>query len=333
VALPWESPASGGDGLLTVTSTHSEARSASARDALARLRRCTSNAQLAERIPIELCEAGFARVLLSRIEHNTWIVCSAHMTHDAGMAEALLQAGRAHPRRLCAPLPESAMVRLKKPILVEHPQTDARVHTDLVDVVKPDVYVAAPIYMWQRPVGLLHADAPSSAGDVSVADRDLLGVFAEALGTILERNAAMEQMQAMRDSAQTYARTIRSLTVLSNDDTQPELGPERSRMDSTVSIADFAPRGTTDDQITRREQEVLHLMAAGGTNAQIAERLFVSEGTVKTHVRHIMQKLDASNRTDAVARYQHRVAPRVRGAGSVVQHPTAARIPPMPHEH
>ena len=45
-------------------------------------------------------------------------------------------------------------------------------------------------------------------------------------------------------------------------------------------------------------------MAAGKTNAQIAGRLFISAGTVKSHVRHIMQKLDAGNRTDAVARYQ-----------------------------
>jgi DNA-binding NarL/FixJ family response regulator len=45
-------------------------------------------------------------------------------------------------------------------------------------------------------------------------------------------------------------------------------------------------------------------MAAGKTNAQIGARLFISDNTVKSHVRHIMQKLGASNRTEMVARYQ-----------------------------
>ena len=49
---------------------------------------------------------------------------------------------------------------------------------------------------------------------------------------------------------------------------------------------------------------MLNLLAAGRTNVQIAGRLFISEGTVKSHLRRIMDKLDASNRTDAVARYR-----------------------------
>nr|WP_255497269.1 MULTISPECIES: response regulator transcription factor [unclassified Mycolicibacterium] len=57
------------------------------------------------------------------------------------------------------------------------------------------------------------------------------------------------------------------------------------------------------ERLTRRELQVLRLMSVGNTNGQIAARLFISEGTVKSHVRHIMQKLEASNRTDAVARY------------------------------
>jgi DNA-binding NarL/FixJ family response regulator len=44
-------------------------------------------------------------------------------------------------------------------------------------------------------------------------------------------------------------------------------------------------------------------MALGETNAQIAHRLFVSEGTVKSHVKHILRKLDAANRAEAVSRY------------------------------
>ncbi|MCW3041660.1 MAG: LuxR family transcriptional regulator, partial [Solirubrobacterales bacterium] len=55
--------------------------------------------------------------------------------------------------------------------------------------------------------------------------------------------------------------------------------------------------------LTRRELEVMQLMADGDTNSAIAARLFVSEGTVKSHVKHILRKLRAKNRAEAVSRY------------------------------
>ena len=52
----------------------------------------------------------------------------------------------------------------------------------------------------------------------------------------------------------------------------------------------------------RREAEVLRLMAQGATNDRIAWKLGISPGTVKTHVKNILRKLDASNRAEAVYR-------------------------------
>jgi DNA-binding CsgD family transcriptional regulator len=52
--------------------------------------------------------------------------------------------------------------------------------------------------------------------------------------------------------------------------------------------------------ITPREHEILTLMAAGLSNREIAEALFVSENTVKTHSRRLFEKLDARRRTQAV---------------------------------
>jgi len=54
--------------------------------------------------------------------------------------------------------------------------------------------------------------------------------------------------------------------------------------------------------ISRREFEVLELIAAGHSNQEIAEKLFVSTSTVKTHVSNVLGKLDASRRTEAIAR-------------------------------
>jgi DNA-binding CsgD family transcriptional regulator len=274
--------------------------------ALARLRSVSANSELADRIPVELCSAGFGRVLFSLIRHNMWLVRSAHATVDEATMTALLEVGRAHPRRLAGPLPESAMVHAKTPILVEHPQSDPRVNTKLVEVAKPNAYIAAPVYVWQTPVALLHADAPTESGDVGPEDRDLLGVFAEGLGAIMERNIVMDKMRAVRSTAVEHLLAVDSLTGLCDQEHAgatagaPEAPSVFPRVDDGTGGA---------DQLTRRELQVLNLLAGGKTNAQIAGRLFISEGTVKSHLRRIMDKLDACNRTDAVARYRRMTRP------------------------
>jgi DNA-binding NarL/FixJ family response regulator len=57
----------------------------------------------------------------------------------------------------------------------------------------------------------------------------------------------------------------------------------------------------SDEVLTEREVEVLGQIAGGNRNRDIAERLFISEETVKVHIKHIMEKLGASDRTQAVA--------------------------------
>ena len=56
------------------------------------------------------------------------------------------------------------------------------------------------------------------------------------------------------------------------------------------------------EPLTPRELEILELLATGASNQEIAERLFLSVGTVKGHINHILGKLDAHNRTEAAAR-------------------------------
>jgi DNA-binding NarL/FixJ family response regulator len=56
-----------------------------------------------------------------------------------------------------------------------------------------------------------------------------------------------------------------------------------------------------EEKLTLRELEVLQLVAGGSRNKDIAERLFISEETVKAHLKHVMDKLAAKGRTEAVA--------------------------------
>ena len=69
-----------------------------------------------------------------------------------------------------------------------------------------------------------------------------------------------------------------------------------------ASSARFVPNVARQEQlrITRRELEILELMAAGLSNREIAERLYVSENTVKTHAGRVLDKLNARRRTQAV---------------------------------
>ena len=56
-----------------------------------------------------------------------------------------------------------------------------------------------------------------------------------------------------------------------------------------------------DESLSERELEVLRHVAGGNRNRDIAELLYISEETVKVHLKHVMEKLGASDRTQAVA--------------------------------
>ncbi|WP_164008415.1 response regulator [Pyxidicoccus trucidator] len=67
-----------------------------------------------------------------------------------------------------------------------------------------------------------------------------------------------------------------------------------------VAIASELAEHRADDELTQRERDVLSQVAAGGANKEIATRLGISEETVKSHVKNVMNKLGASDRTQAV---------------------------------
>ena len=73
--------------------------------------------------------------------------------------------------------------------------------------------------------------------------------------------------------------------------------PETHYIARVAHLADYFG----DDALTEREIDVLRHVAGGNRNRDIAEQLFISEETVKVHVKHIMEKLGASDRTQAVA--------------------------------
>jgi DNA-binding CsgD family transcriptional regulator len=98
-----------------------------------------------------------------------------------------------------------------------------------------------------------------------------------------------------------------------------EPGPDFSERDRAVltllrphlhqAYLDAERRRHPVPRLTPRENDLLHLVAAGHTNTQIARRLGISESTVRTHLEHIYEKLQVSSRTAAVTRaFADRVA-------------------------
>src|SRR3954466_4061324 len=67
------------------------------------------------------------------------------------------------------------------------------------------------------------------------------------------------------------------------------------------ATAAFLTGKERDEMLTGREREILQLLADGMSNADVAGKLFISQETVKSHVRHILAKLEADTRTQAVA--------------------------------
>ena len=77
---------------------------------------------------------------------------------------------------------------------------------------------------------------------------------------------------------------------------QVHAGKKRIPPDVAAHIAEHL----SDEALTPREHDVLRLVAEGNRNREIGEKLHISEETVKVHLKHIMEKLGASDRTEAV---------------------------------
>ena len=290
----------------SIVAAHSD-KVCGARVAVNRLRGAVSSADLAERAPVEAHRMGFTRVLFSRIRHGTWFACSAFAGADKELAQAMVSVGLANPRRLGGPLPETEMVRRGVPILVCNAQSNPHVHPELAAVTKTTAYVAAPVLSWGKPIGLVHADRDTDESGVAQFDRDVLGMFAEGLGVAFERNLMVDRLQAMRQAADEHLRAANTIadefTLEVMDIAEPAAQPVEHLL-GVESRESMAGRCERHGSLTAREAEVLRGLAAGKTNAQIALSLFVTEGTIKSHVKHILRKLGASNRTEAVAMYQ-----------------------------
>ncbi|MDK1029491.1 MAG: response regulator transcription factor [Anaerolineae bacterium] len=118
---------------------------------------------------------------------------------------------------------------------------------------------------------------------VSEKDQDLLNAIQSGADGYLLKNTKPDQLRSAIHNVLMDISTV---------------APEVTKaLFSEVSRAE----GTTPE-LSIRERHVMTLLAGGSTTQQISDSLNISENTTKTHIRHILNKLKASNRAEAVAR-------------------------------
>lgn len=278
--------------------------------AIGRLRHQGTIADLLAAAPRELGVAcGFDRAVVSGVRGSAWRAEAVWIDPAADPETA--RATRAYLTERWLPLrPGTLEVRLvqrRVAALVEADDPD--VDPELVAATGTRRYVAAPVIAADGVVGFLQADRLDASPPLREVDRDNLWTFAEEFGLVFERLALVERLERQRGRVrEVFAAADETLRALRDDALR--LAP--SDPASPRAHADpVAPEEPRLELLSAREHEVLRILATGASNAAIAERLAIGEGTVRSHLARIGRKLRASGRGEIVARYL-RLAGRTR---------------------
>ncbi len=276
----------------------------SVRDGLRTLRDASSLTELIDHAPIVAARIGFDRVLLSRVDESAWVPERMYVKGDGRWAEEILEAGRQHYRLLDASLLETQMVRRATPLRVTDPLNRPLMHRELVASSRTRGYVAAPISDNGAVIGFLHADCYGQERMPAHVELEALWVFSQSLGTLLARQSIADRLESVRREADGSCSSLLD-PVGRRSGGCPDHGQAARPLHERTGPVDPRPshHHALLDLVTRREVEVLRLMADGASNEQIARRLVISVGTVKSHVKRILRKLGAANRAEAVSHW------------------------------
>jgi DNA-binding CsgD family transcriptional regulator len=247
-------------------------------------------------------ELAFARTLISTVRGSLWLPQHLHIEEENADPHGRQFLEYVHDRYIQladAPL-ETELVRKRCGAFAPSPMDDKRVFKELVEVSGCFGYIAAPITIQGRAIGILHADRPEPHGIVTMDHLEQLEAFAECLSVAFESAALEEKAAHQRVNVENLCGNVDELL-------------SRSARSVLWLVPGAAPGPRHDayyhrDQpsvpvLTSREREIMSHVATGATNGQIARCLVISEGTVKSHLKHIAKKLNTSSRAAAVATY------------------------------
>jgi DNA-binding CsgD family transcriptional regulator len=279
------------------------------RAALVELRDVTAPTEMLGRAPAALCRGSrFSRAILSLVRGGSLVAEVTHFAGDPAGADAVLEALRADPPRLEHPLLETELLRRRRATIVldaqVHPGSDRR----MARLMGWRSYAAAPLLFGGDTVGVIHADR-GGGEDLEVLDRDVLWEFANGLAQAYESTSLRRTLRQEREQMRAFLEWLNARSAAMSD-AALTLDPSRPAAPPPPEpLEDRGPGQGTDDRLvfegllTRRELDVLRLVADGETNRAIADALVISDGTVKFHVNSILRKLHVANRAEAVSRY------------------------------
>jgi LuxR family transcriptional regulator, regulator of acetate metabolism len=253
---------------------------------------------LLERAATVMCDLpGLERFMVFRREGGVLqAVATVFADHDQWARDC--QDFSAHTRYDLGPKrPEALIVRRRSPAIVTDALNDPDAFQPIVQKMQAANYVGAPVIAFGEVVATIHGDAYFTDRPVDEIDRDVIASFAESLGPIVERAILIEQLEFQQRVAEQLAQSARG--VLGGLGSQAPL----LELDEQATTAPWQSRSEVVSDLTRREYEVLQLMTKGATNREIAASIFLSEETVKSHVKRILQKFGVANRGQAVATY------------------------------
>jgi DNA-binding CsgD family transcriptional regulator/GAF domain-containing protein len=248
-------------------------------------------------------ELAFARTMISTVRGSLWLPQYLHIAEreevDPQTQPFRSYVTGAHIQLADAPL-ETDLVRKRCGALVPKPQDDKRTFKEIVEVSGCFGYIAAPITVQGRAIGMLHADRPEPTGVVTMEHLEQLEAFAECLAVAFESAVLEEKAAQQRLEVDSLCGNVDELLSRSG---RSSLWSMAGAM--TAQRHDPYPRSDQPASIslTAREREIMSHVATGATNGQIARCLVISEGTVKSHLKHIAKKLNTSSRAAAVAVY------------------------------
>jgi DNA-binding CsgD family transcriptional regulator len=305
--------------------------------AIAELREVTSPREMLHRAPAMLCAgSAFDRAVLSLVRGGLMVAEAAHFVSDAGAAAGVLAELARSPLRLEHPLIETELMRRRRATIVVDADVNPRVDRHTAELMGWRSYAAAPLVVGAHVVGVIHADRGAGHA-LDVLDRDVLWEFATGLAQAYESSVLRRTLRDERDQMGEFLEWLRARSSeltdapvrLSAGGHAPVAPPVSlpasipagvtagAAMGAAMGVAVGAAVGARDDRVvfegllTRRELDVLRLLAEGATNRLIADTLVISSGTVKFHVGSILRKLRAANRAEAVTRYLRLMGMRV----------------------
>lgn len=272
-------------------------------EGLSKLRAVDDVATIVDRAPRELVEScGFDRAVLFRVHEGRMVMESAYFGDDHDGAEKMVAFAQSVAPLLDHMLIETQMIRRRAPAIVRDARNDPRVNRQIVDFSMTRSYVAAPVMPTGTVIGFLHAERLYSGRTVDEIDRDTVWAFAEGFGYAYERTVLLERMRRQHEEVRrALASADEAARALQDADLDLRKIEPIERSPAARSLAEVQTRVMA--MLTRREVEVLRLMAAGRTNQQIADELVISAGTVKSHVKRVLRKLNATNRAEAASAY------------------------------